>query len=404
MRKWHFPKVNLRLSHTIVRQHDLNKLMVGEAFNPTVHQIQLLALFFFAQTYAGGLPLMIPLCGVTFINYFLIDKLLLLRHYQKPPHVGPATIHIVQSLMPYSVMIRLAMSSWMYSAPGTVISYVAENNSYTDSSKRSNINGVSYYSALSALYNRISRSAPALDAIANRLCAPQVFPLILLLFIIVIIKVIIGFSQSGIGHISTSIVSSININIPWTLCSCQKKIVDESASLQADIVTLFDIAKRGDTLRQEVAPFSREYFKYILPSMTVIPREISCCHNEGKVRDLLTKHEMARGWEIGDKEGLKVKVKRWGMERSPDRINNTYTDDGDSNGGHAHVGDEMFTYEIIQEYGCSSYALDRIPAYFQIILGITQAVIALVKRRQEVDQGHEHSSHVQVRYEDVYSL
>lgn len=405
IRWWHFPYIRQRISHVIVRQHDLNKLLVGEPFDSTIHQIQLLAVFFFAQTYAGGLPLMIPFCAITFIIYFLVDKLLLLRHNQKPPHVGSATIQIVQSLLPYAVMIRIAVSCWMFSASGTVISYVAENNTYTNSSRRSTLVGVSYYSMLSSLKNRITHNSPILNNIAYRVCSPQVFPLIILFFVIIGVKVVLEFYQSGLFAFISSWMAFL-----YRCCySSHKKanpsqVLDEQTALQFDIVTLYDIAKRDDPLRQEVAPFTREYFKYVLPSMTVIPHEINCCQKNSQVRDLLTKHDMKRGWNITERNGLMMKVKRW-------QVN--HVDPNESlEGSHPdRTGDLKFTYEIIEEYGCNSYALDRIPAYVTIIQGIVQAAAALRRKRQQ-DMEREYQQQLAnetndeldqvIRYEDIY--
>jgi hypothetical protein len=56
-----------------------------------------------------------PLCALVFFIYFHVDKMLLLRHYHKPPKMGDAVMRVVLDFLPWAAIIRLAIACWMLS-------------------------------------------------------------------------------------------------------------------------------------------------------------------------------------------------------------------------------------------------------------------------------------------------
>ena len=133
MRMYHHARITDLKSHHIVMQHDLNMLEVGDVFDSTDHSAQLLTLLFFAMTFAPGLPLLMPLCCFAFVLYFRVDKFLLCRYYQRPPHIGDAAMKVVVGLLPFAAVIRLAIACWMLGNPNILEDTVSSaTQSYQD--------------------------------------------------------------------------------------------------------------------------------------------------------------------------------------------------------------------------------------------------------------------------------
>jgi len=103
-------------SSSVVRQQELNDYEVGPIFDETINFAHLFALLFFCMTFAPGLPLITPILSVVFALYFMQDKYLLLRWFQKPPAVGTKLMRVVLDFMAYAAVIRLGFACWMLSS------------------------------------------------------------------------------------------------------------------------------------------------------------------------------------------------------------------------------------------------------------------------------------------------
>lgn len=55
---------------------------------------------------------MMPLSFIAFGLYFYIDKLLLCRFYQKPPHMGDKLMQITLTMLPFAALLRLGAACW----------------------------------------------------------------------------------------------------------------------------------------------------------------------------------------------------------------------------------------------------------------------------------------------------
>ncbi len=98
-----------------------------------------------------------------------------------------------------------------------------------------------------------------------------------------------------------------------------------------------------------MAPFTGDYFKY-LRDKNVTQNALTKMCKCAKPEPDLTPLEEDNGWQISDKSHYVVKEKIWkvtGLVGSVTRVR----------------GECKRTYEVIGDHGCSSYTLDKIPAY-----------------------------------------
>ena len=160
LRLYHYSRVRKMTSKSMVMQQELNKLEIGPEVKITLHTAQLLSYIFFAMTFASGLPLMLPLITLSFIMYFNVDKLLLLRFNVKPPYMGDGSIRTVIALLPYAAVVRMAVACWIFGN-----SVIIPLNEYTNDN----------YSGM-----RSAVSSP----IGDRLYRPNVYPLFIGLIIV----------------------------------------------------------------------------------------------------------------------------------------------------------------------------------------------------------------------------
>jgi hypothetical protein len=166
----------------MVMQHDLDMLEVGPVFDATTHTAQLLTLLFFAMMFAPGLPLLMPLCCLTFVMYFRVDKLLLCRFYQKPPQIGDGSIRIVLNFLPYAGLIRLSFALWMFSC-GEIF---PKDEDISHSSTATN----AAYRLMLQHYRESSAIPTALNFAKDRVLQQNVFPLFVAIIVLVAVKVI----------------------------------------------------------------------------------------------------------------------------------------------------------------------------------------------------------------------
>lgn len=106
------------LQSAVVMQSDLNALQVGPVFDSTPINIRLLSLLYVAMTFGGGLPLLMPLSFATFAIHYFVNKFLLLRYFSRPPPLSDGMMKLLVSSLPPALLLRLAFSIWMFSAPG----------------------------------------------------------------------------------------------------------------------------------------------------------------------------------------------------------------------------------------------------------------------------------------------
>jgi hypothetical protein len=221
-------------------QHDLNMLEVGPVFDSTDHTAQLLTLLFFAMLYAPGLPLLMPLCCFAFTLYFRVDKYLLCRYYQKPPHMGDAAIRLVVQYLPIAAVLRLGFACWMFS----------NQKILTTTSSAST-------QAYDTFLSTLRQSNGGFGIASVRLFQPNVFPLFCLLIIVLVGVFLIHFWK----QLPVFWVFKMLEFVVQSLTRSAENIFQN----QNDMGTIegWDLLRLKDPLRRQSAPFTGEYFRYV---------------------------------------------------------------------------------------------------------------------------------------------
>jgi hypothetical protein len=99
-----------------------NRLFNGPEFNIAIRFPLILNTIFTCMFYCGGLPVLLPFAGITFTITFLVDKVLLLRMYKKPPQYDEKLAAFTVQLLPWALLGHLGMSFWMYGNDSTLMS------------------------------------------------------------------------------------------------------------------------------------------------------------------------------------------------------------------------------------------------------------------------------------------
>lgn len=128
----------------------------------------------------------------------------------------------------------------------------------------------------------------------------------------------------------------------------------------------WDLLKSNDPLRQEMAPFTGEYYQLLRDNYEIPDMIMGMCRYDEDV--MLTEQEVEDGWTIQEiMEHYSAKVKSW---QSVVNI-----------GGEVRAsGDLKRTYEVINDSGSiSSYSLDRVPAYKMAMQGMREGTSSLMQ-------------------------
>lgn len=204
------------------------------------------------MTYAPGLPLLMPMACISSIMFFVGDKILLLRYYQKPPHISEQAMRIVLSTLPYAVLIRLSVAIWMF---GNTKIFSSNNNNYFDIipfklklmniPKSTEISSVNFLNFLNKFKNIAGSEYNFLE---KRIFQPQTFPLFIFFLLIIIIKLLLKYYTYFSPHkvfLSAIICVFNQINCLFK----HKKVI----ALDGDGRLLgFKLMQLDDDLRQEV--------------------------------------------------------------------------------------------------------------------------------------------------------
>lgn len=363
LRWFHHERVAENRSHAIVMQHDLNMLEVGPVFDPTDHTAQLLTLLFFSMTYAPGLPLLTPLCCFAFSLYFRVDKVLLCRWFQKPPQVGDAAIRNVLALLPYAAVVRLAIACWMYGNQDVM-------------STSTNLEGT-----YDRFLERARHSSAGLTYAQDRIFRPNVFPLfILLLFLIAVLVIRRLWKELPIYWI----FKGLNLLRHFFTQS------DIFAGKTDDgKITAWDLLKLDDPLRMQSAGLTKEYFRFI-KHRDEIPDTCLKMFSYAYLTQM-SEMEVEEGWKIEDRGDFVVKVKIWREEHRR------------SNGTKLRVGTLKRTYEVIADHRCSSYNIERVPAYYLAMRGLREGASSLMEPGLASKTTHSSTPHFFGEHHDIES-
>lgn len=338
-------KVRENRSHKISMQHDLNNMFIGPENSSTMHCAHLLTLLFFGMTYGPGIPIFMPLLCVTFTVYFYFDKFLLCRFYRRPRYSNDGANEIVLAVLPFAAIIRMCVACWMLSNneifPSVVTPIDVLPQSYTTDPTTSQIVYTNYI-------NNHEGDTSIQYIIASKLSRQNIVPILVLLTLTLLylfIKRILW------KYLPVRYVLKFISRLGTYICS-MGEIQVQNIRRKDGFVHTEDLFEMKDPLRRESAPFTGTYFKYLKP----INEEVSIF---GRILKWFNLY-LDRG-ELSDEE----REKGWRLDSKDDEyiIKKKFKD-----------GEALNTYDVIEEWGCSSYAIERIPAYATAIKGLMEGL------------------------------
>jgi hypothetical protein len=363
-----YPHIKAQSSHLVVMQDELNEMEVNYEFDVVLNTSQILALIFYVMTFAGGLPILIPLLAIVLLIYFNLHKRLLCRFYRRPAKIDDAIIRTVINFLPYAALIRLSFSCWILSnnsiLPDTLPSFSISTPALVGGS--SSISSEAYLAFLMGVKERLQAYKHVLPLAQQRLLQPNVFPLFLIFIFIILAKVFIRVWPYLPLHwfrVSMAVVYK-------AFCKKKKKVYVDDHGIAFVEVNGYDLLKEGHPYRQEMAPYTGDYFQYVcdkddMHSTNLLCSRCSqlsccaCCGGPGG-EPQLTDAEINAGWVHVDQGKYVVKNKQWRettMIQGTTRIR----------------GDYKRTYEVVLDGGCiNSYSLVHNPTYRLAYLGLME--------------------------------
>jgi hypothetical protein len=369
-------------SHSVVMQDELNAMEVGPEFDIVSNTAQMVTLVFFAMLYASGLPLLVPVACVTFMAYFGFYKNLILRYYKRPPRVGTGIIETVIGILPYAALLRLMFSAWMLSnndvLPPT-FPVIAASASSTGVSQAgdSSVSSNAYLTFLAHARDHVPDN-PSSASLIVRLSQPNIFPLAVLIAVIIVVKVFIKLWP----YLPVAWLQWVLKRMYKMCCQHTAKVYVDHDGHVINSVEGYQLLKNNSNgLRQEMAPFTGQYFSY-MGSREEIPT--SCKDICGACWDsdlsTLTEDEMLNGYVRMDQGKYVVKCKQ-------------FSHDSHHHGVHRRKGDLKKTFEVIRDIGCNSYHLKNIPRYrlawYSLVEGATNVddyQLQLIAKQKEKER------------------
>lgn len=95
----------------------MNNLIVGPEFELTTYYVSALNTIFCTLFYSGGIPLLLWLAIFAFALQYFTAKYFLLRFNKKPPIYDAKINKNVLRILPYSILIHMCISLYMYGQP-----------------------------------------------------------------------------------------------------------------------------------------------------------------------------------------------------------------------------------------------------------------------------------------------
>lgn len=133
-------------------QTDLDSLYAGPEFELEMRYASLLMTVFVTLTYGAGLPLLYPICFLSFVVYYMVDKWLFLRFYSKPPQMSGKLADFAANVLPYAIFLHVSFAMWMFSNEDIFPETDSSLTISTGSSSAEDITGSSF-SFSSRLFN-----------------------------------------------------------------------------------------------------------------------------------------------------------------------------------------------------------------------------------------------------------
>ena len=373
-----FPSIRSQSSHRIVTQFELNQMVVGPVFDPSVSNAYFLSVLFFAMTYSAGLPTMMPMACIALNVLRFMDRLLLLRLNIKPPQMGDEVMQLTLKILPFAAIIRLIFACWMMSCSDvfdTHQSYLLSSSDYGMWLEKTQKRCIQFFADRTEGHRKIS-VLKTVEYGTDRFFRPNVFPLLILLIIIVTMTTIKLFWKVLPFF---WVKKTLSYLYKLTKIPCRKRKIHiecEESIFSARISDIRVLRTQTKALKHS-APFTGEFFCLLKKFFS--PQDYMQAHRQGDVQSLndIQKLKLQQfnnnqhGWFFIDSQNVEgrnarnedlgnvYKVKKWTQESS-DRVIKR------------HKGDPKMTYEVIADNGSSSYALEKIQGYALVIKGLKE--------------------------------
>jgi hypothetical protein len=166
-----------------VTQQELNELHTGPEFHLSNRYASLLSMAFVALMYGAGMPILYAVAAFGFTLSYAVDKFLFINFYKRPPQYNERIGRHATSLLPWAVVLHLAVAIWMFANKAIFSSINGVDDGATTSSS-----GASVYAALYA-YDPLN--------INDKLAQGHVRPLVVLFVLVLMFLLLKAVLHSG---------------------------------------------------------------------------------------------------------------------------------------------------------------------------------------------------------------
>lgn len=101
----------------VLTQDELNKMQEGPDCELSFTYAQIMSTLFVCLTFSTGIPLLYIIAAGNFFMYYCVEKFLFINMYKVPPHFNSFIGRRATTMIPYAVILHLAMSIWVLSNP-----------------------------------------------------------------------------------------------------------------------------------------------------------------------------------------------------------------------------------------------------------------------------------------------
>lgn len=160
-----------------VTQGELNKDYTPPEFEMPTRTAVVLNAVFVCLMYAPGMPILLPVAAISMGVFYLMDKIAILRLYQRPPAYDEAMAKFILGWLPYAAICHLLVAIWMYSEPSLLWSPRVFGDASQDGSNNASVD------ALSSLMSNAENGDKSGLNIVARLSRENTWPLFVLLVV-----------------------------------------------------------------------------------------------------------------------------------------------------------------------------------------------------------------------------
>mmetsp|Transcript_7926 Transcript_7926/g.28180 ORF Transcript_7926/g.28180 Transcript_7926/m.28180 type:complete len:1141 (-) Transcript_7926:160-3582(-) len=335
------------LSKLASNQPGLNAAFHPEKFNIGVERYPfVLNTLFVTMAYYSGLPLLLPMAAFAFFLFYWIDKLLILKMFERPARFDDAIARLTADLLPIALLIHIGVSMWMLGESDVLKSAVMNSGA---------IGGDNAESAAAAeeAYEEWKKSVEQWDYIGffPIIVRANVFPIFLTFVFFFVAHFILRHVASGFTAVLLGCFHTLTcgrfVGLETKLHDADERVLFAHGVGYTDdfriLIPIHSKPARKKKKEGEVIPLDpEEDYKY----------------RESLAKGHIKAHEKELGWDLvkeydpADEKKLLhcFKVKRW-------------TQDGEFDGVPYEKGKIMKTYQVVADTGLHTYDVLANPTY-----------------------------------------